>query len=184
MFHPAQVTGAFVRLFAFLTYVGLGYTLSSVQEIETGFIGQLGLAGPACNAYGTDYKNLILKVVYDSDTRLHVNIYDTNNSQFTIPDSVTSLPSDPSTSYRNSSDLAFNYESSPFAFWITRRSEPDAIPLFDTRVASLPPTPQPAVIPGVNNTELDGFPLVFEDQYLQVSLFRLASETFVESRLS
>lgn len=133
-------------------------------------MGQLGLAGPACNAYGTDYANLTLKVVYDSDTRLHVNIYDTNNSQFTIPETVMSIPSDPTTSHQNSSELVFNYESTPFAFWITRRSEPDSTPLFDTRASSLPPTPQPPVISGLNNTALDGFPLVFEDQYLQVRL--------------
>ncbi|KAI0323154.1 hypothetical protein GY45DRAFT_1235712, partial [Cubamyces sp. BRFM 1775] len=63
----------------------------------------------------------------------------------------------------------FNYESSPFAFWITRRSEPDAQPLFDTRASSLPPTPIPPVIPDDNSTALDGFPLVFEDQYLQLT---------------
>jgi alpha-glucosidase len=101
--------------------------------------------------------------------RLHVNIYDTNNSQFTIPQSVVSLPGDPTTSYQNSSDLVFNYNSFPFAFWITRRSSPDAAPLFDTRISSLPTTPIPPVIPGVNSSALDGFPLVFEDQYLQVS---------------
>jgi alpha-glucosidase len=101
--------------------------------------------------------------------RLHVNIYDTNNSQFTVPQSVVALPADPTTSHKDSYDLVFNYAASPFAFWITRRSSPDDTPLFDTRVSSLPPTPVPPVIPGVNSSALDGFPLVFENQYLQVS---------------
>ncbi len=67
------------------------------------------------------------------------------------------------------SDLQFNHESTPFSFWITRRSEPDAEPLFDTRIASLPATPIPPVIPEDNSTALDAFPLVFEDQYLQLT---------------
>jgi hypothetical protein len=42
-----------------------------VNHTETGLIGHLGLAGPACNAYGVDYSNLTLKVVYDSNTRYY-----------------------------------------------------------------------------------------------------------------
>lgn len=98
-----------------------------------------------------------------------MNIFDTANSQFTIPSSVVSLPPAPNAVHKNTSDLVFNYEPSPFAFWITRRSEPDAQPLFDTRVSSLPPTPSPPVIATDNSTALDGFPLVFEDQYLQLT---------------
>lgn len=98
-----------------------------------------------------------------------MNIYDSAKSQFTIPPSIISRPSPPTTDYTDSSDLIFNYESSPFSFWITRRSEPDAQPLFDTRVSSLPPTPIPPVIEGDASTALDGFPLVFEDQYLQLT---------------
>ena len=43
------------------------------------------------------------------------------------------------------------------------------MPLFDTRISSLPATPVPPVIPTDNTTALDGFPLVFEDQYLQLT---------------
>jgi alpha-glucosidase len=71
-------------------------------------------------------------------------------------------------SHKDTSDLIFNYDASPFSFWITRRSEPEAMPLFDTRISSLPPTPIAPVISTINSTALDGFPLVFEDQYLQV----------------
>jgi alpha-glucosidase len=63
----------------------------------------------------------------------------------------------------------FNYEPSPFAFWITRRSSPDAMPLFDTRISSLPPTPIAPSNPADNETGFDGFPLVFEKQYLQLT---------------
>ncbi|EKM60281.1 glycoside hydrolase family 31 protein [Phanerochaete carnosa HHB-10118-sp] len=146
-----------------------GYTLSALQETDTGLAAQLNLAGAACDAFGQDIANLTLEVTYDSDTRLHVNIFDTANSQFTIPSSVIDLPGKPTSIHKNSSDLVFNYEPSPFAFWITRRSEPDAQPLFDTRISSLPPTPIPPVISTDNSTALDGFPLVFEDQYLQLT---------------
>lgn len=70
---------------------------------------------------------------------------------------------------KTASDLEFHYEPSPFSFWITRRSDPDAQPLFDTRTSSLPATPIPPIISSDNSTALDGFPLVFEDQYLQLT---------------
>ena len=102
--------------------------------------------------------------------RLHVNIFDTVKEQFTIPSDVIPVDAgDRSPSLKGTSDLQFNYDPSPFAFWITRRSEPDAQPLFDTRLTSLPTTPISPIIPGDNSTALDGFPLVFEDQYLQLT---------------
>ncbi|KAI0640209.1 glycosyl hydrolases family 31-domain-containing protein [Trametes polyzona] len=147
-----------------------GYTLSALHETKTGLTAKLNLAGPACNAFGHDVANLTLEVTYDTQTRLHVNIYDTAKSQFSIPSSVIELDkASGKASLKHSSDLVFNYEPSPFAFWITRRSEPHALPLFDTRASSLPPTPIAPVIPADNSTALDGFPLVFEDQYLQLT---------------
>ena len=101
--------------------------------------------------------------------RLHVNIYDTANSQFTIPPSVIELPPAPTEDFTQTSDLVFNYDSAPFAFWITRRSEPDATPLFDTRVSSLPPAPVPPLNSSDPSTAIDSFDLVFEDQYLQLT---------------
>ena len=101
--------------------------------------------------------------------RLHVNIFDTAQTQFTVPEDVIARPPAPSASHKDSSDLVFNHNANPFAFWITRRSAPNAMPLFDTRVASLPPTPIPAANPTADNsTALDSFALIFEDQYLQV----------------
>jgi alpha-glucosidase len=100
--------------------------------------------------------------------RLHVKIYDTANQQFTIPESVIERPAAPTTSYTGSSDLVFNYDAMPFAFWITRRSDPDAMPLFDTRTSSLPPTPIQPFNASDPSTAFDSFSLVFEDQYLQV----------------
>ena len=102
--------------------------------------------------------------------RLHVNIFDAANAHFTIPADVISLgDNEDRTTLKTESDLEFHYESKPFAFWITRRSEPDAQPLFDTRLQSLPPTPIPPVIPDDASTALDAFPLIFENQYLQLT---------------
>jgi alpha-glucosidase len=105
-----------------------------------------------------------------------VNIYDTENKQYTIPDSVISLPAPPTESFTRSSDLIFNYEPSSFAFCITRRSRPSATPLFDTRVSSLPSTPTISVISNDSTIVFDGFPIVFENQYLQVRYTFLLSQ--------
>ena len=112
-----------------------------------------------------------------------MNIFDTAKSQFTIPSSVISLspPSQTQTHSRthsihtNNSHLVINFDTSPFAFWITRRTDasqsPDtsALPLFDTRISSLPKTPVSSVNANGTLVDLEGFPLVFEDQYLQVA---------------
>jgi alpha-glucosidase len=100
--------------------------------------------------------------------RLRVNIFDTDRRQFTVPESVLTRPPPTSMSSVKSSDLKFNYDPSPFAFWITRRSYPTSMPLFDTRITSLPKTPTQPVNSTDNSTALLGFPLVFENQYLQV----------------
>ncbi|KAG0697209.1 glycoside hydrolase family 31 protein [Suillus ampliporus] len=146
-----------------------GYTLGLLQESDIGLTAQLTLGGPACNAFGLDISDLTIEVTYQSQSTLHVKIYDTANQQFTIPESVIERPVTPTTSYTGSSDLVFNYDATPFAFWITRRSDPDAMPLFDTRTSSLPPTPIPPFNASDPSTAFDGFPLVFEDQYLQVA---------------
>ena len=107
---------------------------------------------------------------------LHVNIFDAANKQYTIPQSVIERPPPPVKNFTETSDLVFNYESAPFAFWIIRRSEPNASPIFDTRITSLPQTPIAPIIENDNSTALDGFPLVFEDQYLQVGVIDLYHE--------
>ncbi|KAF9244967.1 hypothetical protein BU15DRAFT_41560, partial [Melanogaster broomeanus] len=111
-----------------------GYTLNSLVESGKGLTAQLTLAGPPCNAFGQDIAELTIEVIYQSSTTyVHCLI---SGQQFTIPESAVAGPSPPTESYTNTSDLVFNYESSPFAFWITRRNEPDGIPLFDTRIST------------------------------------------------
>ncbi|KAK1232832.1 hypothetical protein PQX77_003998, partial [Marasmius sp. AFHP31] len=146
-----------------------GYVLDSVSESETGLIAQLNLDGPPCDAFGNDIPNLSIEVTYETASRLHVTIRDSNQKQFVVPQSVVERPAPPTQSFADVSDLVFNYESTPFAFWITRRSDPLAAPLFDTRIGSLPAAPIPPVVTTDNSTALDNFNLVFEDQFLQLT---------------
>jgi hypothetical protein len=165
----------------------LGYNLDSLREYRNGFTAQLNLAGPPCNAFGNDILNLSIQVTYETvsrcvcvslvtcahslrpDDRLHVNIFDQSARQFTLPSGYFDLPKPGNLSSLADADLQFNYEATPFAFWITRRSDPGSAPIFDTRLASLPSAP----IPAFRRTSdpslvFDGFPLVLEDRYLQV----------------
>jgi alpha-glucosidase len=146
-----------------------GYELTDLRETQTGLTARLALSGTACNAFGQDVEDLTIQVTYETNSRLHVNIFDTANQQYTIPQSVIERPSPPVKSFEKSSDLVFNYDPKPFAFWITRRSAPQAAPLFDTRISQLPQTPILPLVTGDNSTALNGFPLVFEDQYLQIA---------------
>ncbi|KAI0816891.1 glycosyl hydrolases family 31-domain-containing protein [Trametes gibbosa] len=147
-----------------------GYEVVSQKEGRQGLSIQLALAGPACDAFGHDIANLTVEVTYETITRLHVNIYDTEKRQFTIPANIVPLSAgDDDATLKTRSDLVFHFNPRPFEFWITRLSEPDVQPLFDTRRESLPTTSASGLIPGDNNTASDGFPLVFEDQYLQLT---------------
>ena len=101
---------------------------------------------------------------------LHVNIFDTSARQFALPPEYLHSPKPTEPSSPERADLQFHYEASPFAFWITRRSDPHSVPIFDTRLTSLPPAPIPAFWRAGEDPSLgfDGFPLVFEDRYVQV----------------
>lgn len=98
-----------------------------------------------------------------------------------VPDWLVPRPSAPvDSSLPTTSDLAFNYTSNPFEFWVTRRSSGDI--LFDTRTSSLP-APFTDVIPAndlgeagfvdsldyPNNTAMPAFPFIFENQYIQIA---------------
>ncbi|KAJ2726702.1 hypothetical protein GGI07_000426 [Coemansia sp. Benny D115] len=124
-----------------------GYSVGYVQNTSNGFVATLKLAGAPCNVYGKDITDLNLKVNFDSKDRLHVHVEDAAGKQFQIPSSVISLGNakgGPATS--QSSKLKFNYfqdAKNGFGFKVSRGN--DAI--FDTT----------------------GHPLIFEDQYIQVT---------------
>lgn len=72
-------------------------------------------------------------MTYETQDRLHVHIYDTEQSQFQIPTSVFPLPTQIQTSNQTHSNLAFEYsKDNSFQFWIKRNDGSQEI-VFDTR---------------------------------------------------
>ena len=166
--------------------------MRSVEDTFSGLIARLELTGPPCNAFGTALQDLTVEVTYESETRyvetfarwsglqltdglssLHVHIYDTSSSHFQISESVISRPPRPTNPHVQTSALVFNYNPSPFEFWITRHSEPNSPPIFDTRAGSMPNEGKPLapVLEYDDGSAVDGTGLVFEDQYLQVRFY-------------
>jgi alpha-glucosidase len=89
-----------------------------------------------------------------------------------VPESVFPKPANED-GHQDSSDLVFNHENSPFAFYITRRSQPNAAPIFDTRTKNIDPVTEQIEPPygGVeknSTTATDNGKLIFEAGYLQI----------------
>ncbi|OCT51452.1 putative alpha/beta-glucosidase agdC [Cladophialophora carrionii] len=120
-----------------------GYRASNVQQTSNGLVANLNLAGPACNIYGTDLRNLSLTVEYQSASRLHVIIQDLNQTVYQVPESVFPRPSAAEGVTAAGSQLVFNYTENPFTFSVSR---PSGEVLFNT----------------------SGSALVFESQYLRL----------------
>ncbi|KAJ7168272.1 putative alpha-glucosidase [Mycena crocata] len=120
-----------------------GYELTNVSTTSTSLTATLTLAGDACNAYGNDIKDLKLLVEYQTDSRLHVKIYDADEQVYQIPDQFLSLPSGGETSAEDSA-LKFTYVEKPFSFAVQRSDSQET--LFNT----------------------SGTELVFETQYIRL----------------
>ncbi|KAL6803531.1 glycoside hydrolase family 31 protein [Trichoderma sp. SZMC 28012] len=110
-----------------------GYKASNVRVSPTGVTADLTLAGAACNVYGTDLKNLILQVTYQTEDRLHVLIQDKDNQVYQVPESVFPRPGGSVLSL--ASNLKFSYTANPFSFKVTRARTGEV--LFDSSAASL-----------------------------------------------
>ncbi|KAK2592104.1 hypothetical protein QQS21_010210 [Conoideocrella luteorostrata] len=117
-----------------------GYRASNVQTSSTGLVATLTLAGDACNTYGSDLKDLVLKVFYQTENRMRVIIEDKAQQVYQIPDSIVGRPDGASPA--STSKLKFEYDEYPFAFRVKRGNEA----IFDTA----------------------GVPLIFESQYLRL----------------
>ncbi|KAB8290832.1 hypothetical protein EYC80_008469 [Monilinia laxa] len=111
-----------------------GYTASNIKTTSSSLSADLTLAGPACNTYGTDLKQLTLKVVYETDNRIHVVIQDPENVVYQVPESVLPRPAESTVDSKNA-NIEFHHISSPFSFSITRAKTGEV--LFDTSAASL-----------------------------------------------
>ena len=150
---------------------GPGYQVDGVQATETGgILAALSLV-TECNAYGWDIGNLTLSVEYETKDRLHVHVYDEAQCQYQVPDSVLPAPRPAWWSDNSVADstLQFEYNSSPFEFWVARKA--DGAILFDTRSRNIPVHNDAVRIEGNYSAHsvLPGYPLIFEDQYLQLA---------------
>ncbi|OAG09494.1 uncharacterized protein CC84DRAFT_1202211 [Paraphaeosphaeria sporulosa] len=119
-----------------------GYTASNVQNTDRGITADLTLAGAECNVYGTDLHDLKFEASYQTDSRLHVIIYDEDEQVYQVPDFVLPRPTGSVTS--DESQVEITIEESPFSFTVTRKSNKEVI--FTTK----------------------GSQIVFEDQYIRL----------------
>ncbi|KAH8158154.1 hypothetical protein CIB48_g10089 [Xylaria polymorpha] len=111
-----------------------GYSASNVKTTSSGLTAALTLAGKGCNVYGTDLKDLILEVSYDTDSRLHVKIQDAANDVYQVPESFFPRPKSGGSNSHKSA-LKFDYVKKPFSFKVSRSDSHEV--LFDTSAASL-----------------------------------------------
>ncbi|KAF2681021.1 glycoside hydrolase family 31 protein [Lentithecium fluviatile CBS 122367] len=124
-----------------------GYAASQLQENESGLGAVLTLAGAPCNVYGNDVDVLNLKIEYQSESRLAVqispaNVDSSNSSWYILPEEWIPRPQPESSG--KTSDLEFNWSNEPsFWFSVTRKSTSDT--LFST----------------------EGRKLIYEDQFIE-----------------
>ncbi|KAI1149403.1 glycoside hydrolase family 31 protein [Nemania diffusa] len=111
-----------------------GYSASNVRTTASGLTAALTLAGKGCDVYGTDLKDLVLEVSYDTNSRLHVKIQDAANDVYQVPESFFPRPKSGGGSKKTSA-LKFDYVKKPFSFTVSRSDSNEV--LFDTSAASL-----------------------------------------------
>ncbi|KAI9643773.1 hypothetical protein NHQ30_007122 [Ciborinia camelliae] len=111
-----------------------GYKAFNVTRTASSLSADLSLAGPACNVYGTDLTALTLKVLYETDNRIHVVIQDAANVVYQVPESAFTRPA-ASTVDSTNANIKFNHVDSPFSFSITRVKTGEV--LFDSSAANL-----------------------------------------------
>ncbi|KAL4878848.1 Alpha/beta-glucosidase agdC [Aspergillus karnatakaensis] len=100
-----------------------GYRATNIEERSDGLTADLTLAGTPCNAYGSDIESLKLEVEYETDTRLHVIIYDADENVYQVPESVFPRPtSNKARRNEDTPELQFSYTQFPFSFAVTRIS--------------------------------------------------------------
>ncbi|KAK2755018.1 hypothetical protein FQN54_006546 [Arachnomyces sp. PD_36] len=121
-----------------------GYGATNVVQSGSKLTADLDLAGDPCNTYGDDIESLQLEVTYETENRLHVKIWDTQNQVYQVPSGVLPPPDSNSTTQPSDSAIQFNYVENPFSFAITRTDTQET--LFNT----------------------SGFQFVFQSQYLHL----------------
>ncbi|KAL4912832.1 glycosyl hydrolases family 31-domain-containing protein [Aspergillus aurantiobrunneus] len=109
-----------------------GYKASHVHESGNTLTADLTLAGKPCNTYGIDLRDLKLLVEYQTDERLHVMIYDSEEQVYQVPESALPRVDSGHGNPKNAA-LKFDYVEEPFSFTVSRGVEV----LFDTSASDL-----------------------------------------------
>ncbi|KAF2193755.1 glycoside hydrolase family 31 protein [Zopfia rhizophila CBS 207.26] len=120
-----------------------GYAASNVVKTDSSITADLTLAGPACNAYSEDLKDLKLLVEYQTNERLHVKIYDAGHNVYQVQEDVLPRPKNDK-ALSSGAALQFDLVEKPFSFTVTRKENDEV--LFDT----------------------SGTQLIFESQYVRL----------------
>lgn len=127
------------------------YVAQDIQQTPTGISAILKLKGSGCNYYGADIETLKMTADFETDTRLHVKIFDPNVKRWEVPETLIPRPK-VSGSYEKSAQYRFGFDSSPFGFYVSRVDNGQVI--FNSSAS-------------LNNPQFKN--LVFENQYLEVS---------------
>lgn len=68
------------------------YTVSSLSQSSTGFTASLTLSNPGAGTYGPALEALTLTAVYETPTRVHFRLTNTNMPRYEIPQSILPYP--------------------------------------------------------------------------------------------
>ncbi|GAQ89474.1 Glycoside hydrolase [Klebsormidium nitens] len=144
--------------------IGYALTAACVSKDARELRARIELQQDGLQEYGPSFTDLVLHVKWDSGERLHVHLT-TPDTRWEVPQDLLPRPPlplgacdlQPAESFRtfrleNSSPLAFSFTRAPFGFAVSRRSSGEV--LFNST---------PPIGPG------SFFPLVFKDQYLEIS---------------
>ncbi|KAF2028662.1 hypothetical protein EK21DRAFT_101691 [Setomelanomma holmii] len=110
-----------------------GYKASNVERSDSSLTADLTLAGTECNLYSQDLKDLKFSAQWQTDSRVHVIIYDKDEQVYQVPESVVPRPTGSASS--STSLLDVSIEEEPFSFTVTRRSNGEEI--FSTKGSDL-----------------------------------------------
>ncbi|KAJ6261012.1 Alpha-glucosidase [Drechslerella dactyloides] len=118
-----------------------GYLLKNLHKTASGIDATLSLRGKACNLYGTDVAELQLRVEYQRQDRLNVQIFPANipkgqEAWYKVNDAHVPRPTDHGLHVSSDqSDWVFTYTVNPFTFTVARKSTGDVV--FTTKGSQL-----------------------------------------------
>ncbi|KAL6708619.1 hypothetical protein ACN47E_002600 [Coniothyrium glycines] len=108
------------------------YKASNVKRTDSSLRADLTLAGKSCNIYGNDLQDLVFLAEWQTDSRLHVMIYDKDEQVYQVPEFVVPRPSGTQSVYASNFDVTI--EEEPFSFAVKRRTDGEEI--FSTKGSS------------------------------------------------